>query len=265
MRIVRARHDGEDFYAVVDGSGIEVLYGVPYVDGIHPSGKHLEPREFTLLAPVAPRGKIIGIGLNYPKPGLGDEVGAAPARPERPIVFLKANSSVIGPGEAVQLPPVEGEIWHEGELAVVIGRRTRMASVAEAEEAIFGCTIADDVSARDQMYAEVQWDRAKGYDTFCPLGPAIETGFDAAGYAIRTYVDGELRKEGHTRDLLFSVPELISYLSHSWTLGPGDLILTGTPAGDGTITPGQQVDIEIDGIGTLSNPVVARSEEYAKR
>lgn len=258
MRIVRATHDGATFFGAVEGDMIDVLNGIPYLDGIEPSGRRVQLSEAALLAPLEPHGKIIGIGLNYPKPGGPDANGAA-SRPDRPLVFLKANSSVVGPDDTVHLPADEGEIWHEGELAVIIGRRTRRVSIDEAAEAVFGCTIADDVSARDRMYAETQWDRAKGFDTFCPLGPAIETGLNPEGYAIRTFVDGDPRKEGHTRDLLFSVPELISYLSKTWTLEPGDVILTGTPAGDGAISPGQRVDIEVDGIGVLSHPVIARS------
>lgn len=258
MRIIRAEHAGSIVFGSVEEDLVEILHGIPYQDGIVRSGRRVPLADVALLAPLAPSGKIIGIGLNYPKPGEARADGDMPPRPERPLVFLKANSSVVGPGAAVELPPVEGEVWHEGELAVIIGRRTRQVSVDEAAEAVFGCTIADDVSARDQMYAEVQWDRAKGYDTFCPLGPAIETGLDPDGYAIRTYVDGELRKAGHTRDLLFSVPELISYLSQSWTLEPGDMILTGTPAGHGAVSPGQSVRIEVEGIGTLSHEVIAR-------
>lgn len=258
MRIIRAEHAGTTFFGSIEDDLVEILHGVPYRDGIVRSGRRVPLADVALLAPLAPSGKIIGIGLNYPKPGEARAGGDRAPRPERPLVFLKANSSVVGPHDVVELPEVEGEVWHEGELAVIIGRRARQVSVDDAVEAVFGCTIADDVSARDEMYAEVQWDRAKGYDTFCPLGPAIETGLDPGGYAIRTYVDGELRKQGHTRDLLFSVPELISYLSRSWTLEPGDMILTGTPAGPGAIFPGQSVRIEVDGIGTLSHDVIAR-------
>lgn len=257
MRIVRASHRDATFYGVIEGDTIDVLHGTPYLDGVQPTGRRVLRADVTLLAPLEPRGKIIGIGLNYPKPGDADAGGAA-SKPDWPLVFLKANSSVVGPEDAVELPADEGEIWHEGELAVIIGRRTWGVSIDEAANAVFGCTIADDVSARDRMYAETQWDRAKGFDTFCPLGPVIETGLNTDGYAIRTFVDGDLRKQGHTRDLLFSVPELISYLSRSWTLEPGDMILTGTPAGFGAITPGQRVDIEVDGIGVLSHGVIPR-------
>lgn len=258
MRIIRAEHAGTIFFGSVDGDLVEILHGIPYRDGIEPSGRRVRLADVSLLAPVRPLGKIIGVGLNYPKPADAETDEWRSLRPERPLIFLKANSSVVGPDVAVELPPVEGEIWHEGELAVIIGRRTRQVSIDDAADAVFGCTIADDVSARDQMYAEVQWDRAKGYDTFCPLGPAIETGLDPKGHLIRTYVDGELRKEGHTRELLFSVPELISYLSQSWTLEPGDVILTGTPAGCGAVSAGQSVRIEVDGIGSLSHRVIAR-------
>ena len=258
MRIVRVSHDGATFFGAVNGDMIDVLHGIPYLDGIEPSGRRVPWADATVLAPLEPRGKIIGIGLNYPKP-VGPGGREQVSRPDRPLVFLKATSSVVGPDDAVELPAGEGEIWHEGELAVIIGRRTRGVSIDAAAEAVFGCTIADDVSARERMYAETQWDRAKGFDTFCPLGPAIEIGLRSEGYGIRTYVNGDLRKEGHTRDLLFSVPELISYLSHTWTLEPGDVILTCTPAGNGAITPGVRVDIEVDGIGVLSHPVIARS------
>jgi 2-keto-4-pentenoate hydratase/2-oxohepta-3-ene-1,7-dioic acid hydratase in catechol pathway len=170
------------------------------------------------------------------------------------LLFLKPNTSIIGPGDTIQIPPVEGRIVHEGELAVVIGSVAKRVKAADYKDVIFGYTIANDVSARDQMFADGQWARAKGYDTFCPIGPVIETELDISSLEIQTYVDGEPRRHGNTKDLLHSIAEIIEYASDVWTLLPGDLILTGTPAGLGGFVDGQTIDITIEGIGTLSNP-----------
>ncbi len=237
-------------YGIVDDDAVVVLAGDPIFQGFETTGERIPLSEVKLLAPVIPRSKVVCVGLNFAehKKDMGG------AGPESPLIFLKPNTSVVGPGDAILIPPVEGRIVHEGELAIVIGKIAKRVKAADASEYIFGYTIANDVSARDQMFADGQWARAKGYDTFCPLGPVIETELDTSSLEISTYVDGELRRHGNTRDFLHSIPEIIEFVSDVWTMLPGDVILTGTPAGLGGFVDGQTVDITIEGIGTLSNP-----------
>jgi 2-keto-4-pentenoate hydratase/2-oxohepta-3-ene-1,7-dioic acid hydratase in catechol pathway len=180
--------------------------------------------------------------------------------PANPLIFLKPNTSVIGPGDTIVIPPVEGRIVHEGELAIVIGSVAKRVKQEDWRAVVFGFTIANDVSARDVMFADGQWARAKGYDTFCPLGPYIETEIDPFNLEIETFVDGELRRKGNTRDLLHSIPEIVAFCSDVWTLLPGDVICTGTPSGLGSFSDGQTVDITIEGLGTLSNPARNRDD-----
>ncbi|MFP4311632.1 MAG: fumarylacetoacetate hydrolase family protein, partial [Nitriliruptoraceae bacterium] len=180
--------------------------------------------------------------------------------PTEPLLFLKPSSSVIGPGEPIRLPTdLASEVHHEGELAVVLGALLQRVTPEQALAGVFGATIANDVSARDLQRSEPQWFGAKGFDSFCPLGPAIAVGLDLADLRIRTYVDEELRQDGTTADLIQGVADLVSRVSQIMTLLPGDVILTGTPAGVGPIEPGQRVRVEIDGIGVLENPVVDRN------
>jgi 2-keto-4-pentenoate hydratase/2-oxohepta-3-ene-1,7-dioic acid hydratase in catechol pathway len=189
---------------------------------------------------------------------MGEEV------PVTPLTFFKPNTSVIGPGEAIIYPAASRQVDFEGELAVVIGRICKEVPVSRVPEVIFGYTVANDVTARDLQKTDGQWARAKGYDTFCPLGPWITTHQrldEVAALAIRTTVDGEARQDGTTSDMVFTIPELVAYISSYTTLLPGDVILTGTPEGAGPVLPGQQVSIEIEGIGTLTNPVVGTRPE----
>jgi len=205
-----------------------------------------------LLAPVQP-GKIICVGRNY----------VAHARehdsevPEVPLLFLKPPSSVIGPGDTILLPPQSQQVEHEAELAVVIGRRGRWISPEEAPRHILGYTLANDVTARDLQFRDGQWTRGKGFDTFCPLGPWVETEFDPADALVTCHVNGEMRQMASTRDMVFSVRQLIAFASSVMTLEPGDLLLTGTPAGVGPLLPGDVVEVTIEGLGTLRNPVSA--------
>ncbi len=207
-----------------------------------------------LLAPVLPS-KVLCVGKNY-----ADHVremgGDAPSG--SPILFLKPSTSVIGPGDPIGLPADSERVDYEGELAIVIGRLCRDVPVERALDVVFGYTCANDVTARDQQQADGQWIRAKGHDTFCPVGPWIETDLDASDLAIRTTLDGDLRQDSRTKLLLHDVPSLIAYMSAAMTLLPGDVLLTGTPAGVGPMRPGQTVAVTVEGIGTLTNPVVAR-------
>jgi 2-keto-4-pentenoate hydratase/2-oxohepta-3-ene-1,7-dioic acid hydratase in catechol pathway len=206
-----------------------------------------------LLAPVLPS-KVLCVGRNYAQHAaeLGNEV------PAEPLIFLKPATSVIGPGEHIRLPALSNDVQHEAELAVVIGRLTRKVAVEDALGAVLGYTCANDVTARDLQRSDGQWTRGKGFDTFCPLGPWIETELDpAAGLAVRCTVDGEIRQDGSTADLLFSVGQLVAYCAAFTTLLPGDVLLTGTPAGVGQLRDGNQVSVSVEGIGELTNLVAA--------
>ena len=207
-----------------------------------------------ILPPVLP-GKILCVGRNYAAHAQehGNQVG------ELPILFLKPGTSLIGPGDAIVLPPQSSRVQHEAELAVVIGKAGRWIQPEDAMEHVFGYTIANDVTARDIRNADVTWTRGKGFDTFCPLGPWIETEFDPADVLITCHVSQELRQMGSTRDMVFSIPTLIAFISTVMTLEPGDIVLTGTPAGVGDLVNGDTVSITIEGLGTLTNPVVSEN------
>ena len=195
--------------------------------------------------------KIVAVGRNYVAHAreLGHEV------PAEPLIFLKPPSSVIGDGDEVVYPPHTTNLHHEAELAVVIGRRCHMVDDAEALQFVRGYTCANDVTARDLQETDPQWTRAKGFDTFCPLGPDIVSGIDPGNLRVRMRVNGETRQDASTADMLFPVPVLISYISHVMTLMPGDVILTGTPPGVGAVQRGDVMEVEIEGIGVLHNTV----------
>ncbi len=203
-----------------------------------------------LLAPVLPA-KIIGIGKNYAEHA--EEMGSEP--PSEPLAFLKPSTSVIGPREQIKIPEQSQRVDYEGELAVVIGRMCRHVAADDAAEVILGYTCGNDVTARDLQERDNQWARAKGFDTFCPLGPWIQTEFDPSAARIETSVNGELRQQGSGADLIFSVGKLVEWVSSIMTLLPGDVILTGTPAGIGQLNDGDHVKVEIAGIGSLDNEV----------
>jgi 2-keto-4-pentenoate hydratase/2-oxohepta-3-ene-1,7-dioic acid hydratase in catechol pathway len=269
VRIARFAAGGDPQYGVVElaeDSGpnpdtVSVLTGDPIAMAVKLTGERKELDDVRLLAPVIPRSKIVAVGRNYAAHAaeMGDEL------PKTPLTFFKPNTSVIGPGEPIIYPAASREVSYEGELAVVIGRICKEVPVSRVPEVIFGYTVANDVTARDLQRTDVQWARAKGYDTFCPLGPWITThqGLEeVAALGIRTSLDGELRQDGNTKDMIFTVPELVAYISSYTTLLPGDVILTGTPSGVGPMLPGQVVSIEVEGIGTLSNPIAGtRSAE----
>jgi 2-keto-4-pentenoate hydratase/2-oxohepta-3-ene-1,7-dioic acid hydratase in catechol pathway len=264
MRIARFAAGGDPQYGVVELSEdggqfpdtVSVLTGDPIAMPVQLTGERKELDGVRLLAPVIPRSKVVGVGRNYAAHAaeLGNEV------PVTPLTFLKPNTSVIGPYEAIVYPKVSQEVSYEGELAVVIGRICREVPVSRVPEVIFGYTVANDVTARDLQRTDGQWARAKGFDTFCPLGPWITTHQsldEVAGLFVRTTVDGEVRQDGNTKDMIFTVPELVAYVSSFTTLLPGDVILTGTPEGVGQMQPGQEVTVEVEGIGSLTNPVTS--------
>ena len=264
MRIARFKTSdtgsaGAVGFGVVDGD-IEdpTSLRVTAIDG-HPFapfqavGEPLPLAGVRLLAPVLPS-KVLGFGRNYAEHAkeLGNEV------PDIPVVFLKPSTSVIGPGDPIVYPALSQEVHFEGELAVVIGRLCREVPIERVPEVVLGFTCANDVTARDLQRSDNQWARAKGFDTFCPLGPWIDTDVDPAGLSIRTTVNGELRQDGTTADMLRGVAECVAFVSAAMTLLPGDVILTGTPAGVGPITAGDEVAVRIGGIGTLTNRVRSR-------
>jgi len=252
VKIVRFSTGADPSYGILDEEENElvVLAGDPMFSGYQPTGARVPIADARILAPVIPRSKVVAVGKNYAEHAreMGGEA------PEAPLLFLKPNTAVIGTGDAIVLPPESSQVEHEGELAIVIGRIAKNVSAEDAEDVIFGFTAANDVTARDLQKADGQWARAKGYDTFCPLGPVIETEFDWSAADISTRVDGEVRQSGNTRDMIHTIPEIVAYASGIWTLLPGDVILTGTPAGVGPFVQGQTVEVEIEGIGTLSNP-----------
>ncbi len=256
MKIARFSTDGDPRFGVLDDDDLVVLAGDPMFHGFETTGERVPLASATILAPVIPRSKVICVGMNYAahRKEMGHE------GPSTPLIFLKPNTSVVGPGDPIIIPPVEGRIVHEGELALVIGKVAKRVKKEDWRDVVFGVTIANDVSARDVMFADGQWARAKGYDTFCPIGPFIDTEIDPTALEIETHVDGELRRKGNTRDLLHGIPELIEFISDVWTLLPGDIILTGTPDGLGSFVDGQTVDITIEGLGTLSNPAKNRDD-----
>lgn len=210
-------------------------------------------RSVTLLAPVEPS-KIIGIGRNYIEHAreLGNPV------PEIPMLFLKPSSTVIGPQEKILLPPQSQQVEHEAELVAVIGRIGRWIPLEKAMDYVLGYTIGNDITARDLQQRDGQWTRAKGFDTFCPLGPWIETELDPTDVMITCHVNGGMRQMASTRDMVFNIKQLVAFISSVMTLYPGDIIMTGTPAGTSQLMDGDVVQIMVDGIGTLRNPVAAR-------
>lgn len=208
--------------------------------------------EVRLLAPVQPS-KILCVGRNYVAHAKEHDAEV----PEVPLLFLKPPSTVIGPGETILLPPQSQRVEHEGELAAVIRKRGRWISPEEAPDYILGYTVANDVTARDLQFRDEQWTRGKGFDTFCPVGPWIETEFDPADALLTCTVRDEVRQMASTRDMVFTVRQLIAFASSVMTLEPGDILLTGTPAGVGPLEAGDLVQVTIEGIGSLSNPVAA--------
>jgi 2-keto-4-pentenoate hydratase/2-oxohepta-3-ene-1,7-dioic acid hydratase in catechol pathway len=210
----------------------------------------------TLLPPTTPS-KIVCVGRNYA--AHAKEHGAEV--PTVPLIFLKPPSSLIGHQQKIELPPQSQQVEHEAELAVVIGKSGRWVTPENALEYVFGYTIANDVTARDLQRSDGQWTRAKGFDTFCPVGPWIETEFDPADAVITCLLNGQMRQMASTRDMIFTVQQLIAFVSSVMTLEPGDLLLTGTPAGVSPLNPGDTVEVTIEGLGTLQNPVVSPSSQ----
>jgi 2-keto-4-pentenoate hydratase/2-oxohepta-3-ene-1,7-dioic acid hydratase in catechol pathway len=252
LRYVRAFAHGAPFWAIEEeGVGLRVLTAAPWKGGVPTK----ELRRGRLLAPVEPT-KIVCIGTNYRAHGaeMGKDV------PVRPKIFLKPPSALIGPGERIEIPPETQRVDHEAELGVVIGRRCSRVTRERAMDHVFGYTCVNDVTARDFQKEDGVFARAKGFDTFCPVGPAVVTGIDPREAHVRGLVDGALRQDAPVSDMVFDIPTLIAFISNVMTLEAGDLISTGTPAGVGPLVAGQRVTVEVDRVGSLENPVVDRSD-----
>lgn len=269
MRIARFTAGDEPSYGVVTGdldefgqlpddASVVALAGDPLYVGLKLLEKEHRLGDVRLLAPVLPRSKVVGIGRNYAAHAseLGNEV------PAEPLMFIKPNTSVVGPGDPIHYPPQTRDLQFEGELAVVIGRICRDVPPEQATDVIFGYTIANDVTARDLQRSDGQFTRAKGFDTFCPLGPWIETDLDpndfAEGRRVQTFLNGDVKQDGSTSDMVFDVPALVAHVSSVMTLLPGDVILTGTPEGVGPMEVGDEVEVAVEGLGALTNPVASR-------
>jgi 2-keto-4-pentenoate hydratase/2-oxohepta-3-ene-1,7-dioic acid hydratase in catechol pathway len=253
MKIVRMKAGDDIAYGVADAEGVVVYKGSPFV-AWEPTETVVPWPSVSLLSPVIPT-KVLCVGKNYE-----DHVDEMDGEiPEEPLIFMKPATSVIGQNAAVVHPRVSKEVHHEAELAVVISRPARNIKAEDASRYIFGYTAANDVTARDLQAKDAQWTRAKGFDTFCPLGPAIETELDPLErLAVICRVNGEVRQAGFTSDMVFGVAEILEYITAFMTLLPGDVVLTGTPSGVSKVEPGDVMEVEIDGIGTLTNRVVSQ-------
>src|SRR3954447_4361412 len=265
MRIARFTTGEDPQFGVVTGEVDEhgipdedcvvvALNGDPLYVGLHISNKEYPLSEVRLLSPVLPRRKVVGIGKNYAAHAaeMGGEV------PAEPLMFIKPNTSVIGPGDPIFYPRQSREVHFEGELAVVIGRICRDVPVERVADVIQGYTVANDVTARDLQRSDVQFTRAKGFDSFCPLGPWVETELDVSDLRVQTFLNGDVKQDGRTKDMIFDVPALVAHVSSVMTLLPGDVILTGTPEGVGPMNPGDEIEVSISGIGNLTNQVKQR-------
>jgi len=260
MRIVRFTPApdsdlGRDpLFGLVEGDEISVIQGDPMYSGVTQTGQKVKLSSVRLLAPVIPRSKVVCVGKNYADHAkeMGGEV------PAEPIIFIKPNTSVIGPGDTIVWPAMSERIDHEAELAIVIGRLCKDVPAERVNEVIFGYTLANDVTARDLQQRDGQWSRAKGFDTFCPLGPWIDTDFIPGKQRISATIDGEVKQDAHLSDMIFDVKRIVTFVSQVMTLLPGDVILTGTPAGIGPMPEKSTVSVAVEGLGELTNKVSAR-------
>ncbi len=248
MKFYRIQHNGTPRHVIDDGTRWRLLEGDLF--GCHEPGDEI-PREQTLLAPVIPS-KIVAIGRNY-----ADHAAELDnPLPQEPLIFLKPSTAVIGPGEPIVLPEGAGRVDHEAEVGVVIGRQVSHVGEDEAGDCIFGLICVNDVTARELQKRDVQFTRAKSFDTFAPVGPCIAAGIDhRAGVAIEGWVNGTRRQASTTKALIFSIERLIAFVTSVMTLLPGDIISTGTPAGVGPLVPGDRVTVKVGGVGELTNPV----------
>jgi len=247
-RYVRYVHEGRTGYGILEGDTISELAGNIF-ESPRPTGRTVRMAEVKLLAPVEPS-KVIAVGLNY-----RSHLGNRPAA-EYPGLFAKLPTSIVGPDAEIVMPPDATDLHYEGELVIVIGRKAQNVPVADGLQYVFGVTAGNDVSERAWQRNDLQWFRAKASDTFGPLGPAIARGLNYDDLLVQTRVNGELRQSERTRDLIFNVPTIVSYVSRYVTLLPGDVIYTGTPQTTRAMQPGDVVEVEVEGVGVLRNRVV---------
>jgi 2-keto-4-pentenoate hydratase/2-oxohepta-3-ene-1,7-dioic acid hydratase in catechol pathway len=252
MRLVRFQDEGRAAYGILEGDEVAELEGDIFGPlNTRPARRPLS--RVRLLAPCSP-GKIVAVGLNYRDHA--EELGLAV--PDEPIIFLKPPTTVIGPGEAVAYPPMSAQVDYEAELGIVIRDQVKNIGPEQARDHILGYTCANDVTARDLQRKDGQWTRAKSFDTFCPAGPWIETELDPDDLLVESYLNGKRRQSSRTAQFIFPVDRLVSFISQIMTLSPGDLIITGTPAGIGPMKPGDEIEVRIEGIGSLTNTVIAK-------
>lgn len=250
MKIVRYTRDKRAEYGIQEGNLIHRLAGTPFRN-LKTTNRYHKLSEVKLLPPCTPS-KIVALGLNY----LSHAREVKMSVPAEPLLFLKPSTSVIGTDDNIIYPESSQQVDYEGELGVVIRTRTRRVSTENAMSHVLGYTCFNDITARDLQYKDKQWTRAKGFDTFAAIGPCLETELDPGNVFVETYLNGELKQRANTNDLIFSVPELVSFISHIMTLLPGDVIATGTPSGIGPMKPGDTVEVRIEPIGTLRNYIV---------
>ena len=252
MKIVRYHNkENREEYGILSDERIRVIDGTPFNDTIKKTDIYRNASEVKLLAPCLPS-KVVALGVNYRSHG--EEMSHR--IPTEPLMFSKPSTSVIGPGDAIIYPESSKRVDYEGELGVVMKSETRHVSRTEAPDYILGYTCVNDVTARDLQASDKQWTRAKSFDTFCPIGPCIETELDPASAQLETLLNGQIKQKTSTGDLVFPVYELVSFISKVMTLLPGDVIATGTTSGIGPMQPGDTIEVKIDNIGTLSNHVV---------
>lgn len=251
LRLYRILHDGAPRYAAERDGRWRLVDGDVF--GRFGEGAEIDGANAALLAPVVPS-KIVCVGLNY-RDHATEQHKPLPAEP---LLFIKPSTSVIGPGAAIEAPAWAGRIDHEAELGVVIGKTTRDVRAAKAYDHILGLIAVNDVTARDLQNKDGQYTRCKGFDTFAPIGPCIAVGLDGRDLQVQGFVNGAVRQNSRSRELIFTIPELVQFISSVMTLLPGDIISTGTPSGIGPIRPGDQVTVHVEGVGALTNPVVVR-------
>jgi 2-keto-4-pentenoate hydratase/2-oxohepta-3-ene-1,7-dioic acid hydratase in catechol pathway len=252
MRLVRFLAQNRPAYGILDNDEVVELDGEGYASPLSRRAIH-RAAEVRLLAPCVPT-KVVAVGLNYRDHA--KELGMAV--PENPVLFLKPPTAVIGPGDNIIYPAMSRQVDYEGELGIVIRDHISRIALGDARKHILGYTCANDVTARDLQRQDGQWTRAKGFDTFCPVGPWIETDLDPDDLVIETYLNGKRMQSSRTSQFVFSVDRLVSFISQVMTLHPGDLIITGTPAGIGSMKPGDEVEVRIEGIGVLKNRVAIK-------
>jgi len=251
LRLHRIDHAGAPLYAAEREGTFRLVNGDIF--GSFEEGAVIASEGLKMLPPVSPS-KVVCIGLNY----RDHAAEMKKAVPEEPLLFLKPSTAVIGPGAAIHAPQWAGRVDHEAELGIVIKKTAVNVKAAHAHEYILGLTCVNDVTARELQTKDVQYSRAKGFDTFAPIGPCIAVGLDGRDLSVRAYVNGDLRQDSRTRELIFTLPEIVEFVTSVMTLLPGDVIATGTPSGVGPLRPGDSVTVHVEGVGALTNPVVAR-------